>query len=171
MFKNKIFFERSGADPNNYKMSYIIKSLEQLNSIHYDSFSRLEKISFELDQGEFVNDKASKEYESILDKINKELDGSNDLWKDSYFWGIAASGTVIGTITNHLLSVSLLYLSIVGTISIISGVYVTEISRQRAKKAGYNLFSELRNRINLAYEQSHKEYAYRTNPPTLETIE
>ena len=154
-------------------MSYKINSSEQLNSINYDSFSKLEKISFELGQGEFVNDAASKEYASIVKKINKELEECGCTWGWGSFFGTAASGTGISVLVDQFVAAgsSSMYVGVVGAVSVISALSGIKIGKRRAKKQGYELFSELRNRINQAYESSRNGRVYQSPPPALKTIE
>ena len=158
-------------------MSYKINSLEQLNSINYDSFSKLEKISFELDRGEFVNDAASKEYGSIVKKINEELGECGCTWDWGSFFEVATFGTGMSVLVDQFAAAgsssmySSMYIGVVGAISVISALSGIKRGKRRAKKQGYELFSELRNRINQAYESSRNGRVYQSPPPALKTIE
>lgn len=149
-------------------MTYVIKSLDELNDVDFERFSGLEKISFDLPEGMHVNSSATDKVDSILKQVNEELGECGCTWGlGSVFGSVPLSGGLSAVVVQYADLPWYAYaIGIFGSL-VIGGAGGIHVGKQRARKRGYRMFSELRDMINDAYGQ-RGEGAYRRNLPILQ---
>ena len=138
------------------KMDQQIKTLEKLNEIGYNQFSRLESISLEFEYGELINESSNKLLNEMLAERNNGLSESAGMfWYGAGFLTMGAIPELIQNLVPNTPYFPSTPIIVFGALLLTASPIAVKLTKEKY----YKLFCKIRKNINESYNlPSYRDY-------------